>query len=538
MKVGRPNPDVKGPLPSDMVSLAERLYHMLAVRATFVVVTLSAGLLGVKVVGVAYRQVLVLSALYVALAVAIEGLRRSSRRRGLVLISVMLLVDGLYLAWCMYASGGARSPLSFLLYLHLIAVTLLASYRTGLKIALWHSLLLFVGFYAQLAGYLDPVGGSDSSPEQIASEFRNISIYYVIAFWAVALATVAFSSLNERELRRRGVDLEALASMAAQLDDVAESASAAEKLVECSSSAFEFPRAAVLIHRSGAVRVLAHKGAADIPNIGDSGVDRLIQDAWAGRRCLVVTRVDTRSNSNIAALFPGAKRVVIVPMMVEDERIGALVAEESPRRRYRIDSRVRPMVEQFASHAALVVSNVRLLEQVRTMAETDPLTNIPNRLMFDRILRRETKRADRTGESLGLLLLDIDHFKNLNDTLGHQAGDDALRVLALVLSQHCRAFDTVARYGGEEFAVIVPAAEMSECLEVAERLRAQVAGALTPAPLTVSVGVAVHEINDDPKALVKAADEALYISKRRGRDRVTAASPGLYEDSLVGSVGA
>ncbi len=509
--------NMKGPLPSEMVSLAERLSHMLVVRTTFVLVILSSGFFGVRVVGVAYQQVLILSALYLSLALAIEGLRRSMRRRGLVLISTMLLIDGLYLAWTMYASGGARSPLSFLLYVHLISVTLLASYRTGLKIALWHSLLLFVGFYSELAGFLDPLGQAARSAQEVAEEFRDVSIYYVVAFWVVAIATVAFSSLNERELRRRGLDLEALSNMAAQLDDVAETSSAAERLVECASEAFGFPRAAVLIHRSGALRTLAQKGCADAPLT--AGVDRAIQRCWEERQAIVVQRPDARHNPTLGLMFPQAKRLVIVPMIVEEERIGSLVAEESPRRRYRIDSRVRPMVEQFAAHAALVISNVRLLERVRTMAETDPLTGIPNRLLFDRTLRREMKRADRTGEDLGLLLLDIDHFKSLNDQFGHQAGDEVLMTVATALAQHCRAFDTVARYGGEEFAVIVPSAGIPECLEAAERLRAEVEGAPTIAKVTVSVGVAAYpEDGKDLQSLVKAADEALYASKRKGRN--------------------
>lgn len=529
--------NVKGPLPSEMVSLAERLSHMLLVRATFVLVVMSAGLFGVRVVGVGYRQVLVLSVLYLSLAVAIEGLRRSIRRRGLFLISVMLLIDGVYLAWAMYASGGARSPLAFLLYVHLIAVTLLASYRTGLKIALWHSLLLFVGYYSQLAGLLDPVGATGRTPEEVAAEFRHVSVYYVLAFWVVAIATVVFSSLNERELRRRGVDLEALSGMAAELDDVAETSAAAEKLVQWSSDTFDFPAAAVVVHRGGSLRVLAQRGSPDVPRAEVVGVDQLIQQVWASRHGLVTSRPDRRQNPTIAALLPTARRVVVIPMLVEEERIGALVAEESPRRRYRIHSGILPMVEQFASHAALVVSNVRLLEQVRTMAETDPLTGIPNRLMFDRTLRREMKRAERNTEPLGLLLLDIDHFKVLNDTHGHQAGDEVLRAIASTLSTHCRAFDMVARYGGEEFGVILPAAQVSECVEVAERLRAQVEEAPTISPVTVSVGIAAYPGDgSEVQELIRAADEALYASKRHGRNRVTAAGSSSDPPSLAAAV--
>jgi diguanylate cyclase (GGDEF)-like protein len=511
-----------------MVSLSERLSHMLAVRAGFVAVVASAGLLGVKVQSNLRGQLLILSALYLLLSFAVEGLRRSTGVRGLFLIGVTLLIDGIYLAWAMYVSGGPGSALSFLLYLHLIAVTLLASFRTGLKIALWHSLLLFVGFYAQLAGFLEPVGTEGKSAAQIVAEFKNHSVYYVLAFWVVALATVTFSSLNERELRRRGLDLEALSDMAADLDNATETVGATQRLVDSLSEAFRFERVAVLLARGGELRVAAQKGCAeDTISLGRQ-LDESITSAWGTRTSIIVGRPNLDRDPRLASLFPNARRLLVVPMLVEGERIGAVVAEESSSRRYRIDSRVRPMVEQFASHAALAISNVRLLEQVQMLAETDPLTGIPNRLMFDRTLHKELTRSDRSGSPFGLLLIDIDHFKNLNDTHGHQVGDDVLRQLALALQDHSRSFDTVARYGGEEFAVIVPSAEFDECSEVAERLRLEIEQLPLATPVTASIGFALYPRHGDGvDALIRAADEALYRSKKDGRNRVTAAEDKL-----------
>ncbi|MCA1703856.1 MAG: sensor domain-containing diguanylate cyclase, partial [Actinobacteria bacterium] len=496
--------------------------HMLAVRAGFVAVTACAGYLGVRVQPSLRGQLLILSGLYLLLSFAVEGLRRSSGARGLFLIGVTLLIDGVYLAWAMYVSGGPGSPLSFLLYLHLIAVTLLASFRTGLKIALWHSLLLFVGFYAQLAGLLDPVGETTRNPDQVVAHFRNVSVYYVLAFWVVAIATVAFSSLNERELRRRGLDLEALSAMAAELDNATKSSSAAECLAESLREAFNFQRVAVLFARDGELVIGAQQGCANLTTGVHRQVDSSIESAWRERTSVIRSRPSSEADPRLAGLFPDAKRLLVVPLLVEGERIGVVAAEESSNRRYRIDSRVRPMVEQFASHAALAVSNVRLLEQLQVMADTDPLTGIANRLMFDRTLHKEVSRADRSGGTLGLLLLDIDHFKALNDTHGHQVGDDVLRQIALALTDHSRSFDTVARYGGEEFVVIVPSAGVEECLEVAERLREEIATLPLAAPVTASLGLALYPLHaDGVDALVRAADDALYVSKKEGRNRVT-----------------
>ena len=137
--------------------------------------------------------------------------RKAAARRSSAL---MLMVDGVYLAWTSYATGGAVSPLRFVIALHLVTVALLASYRTGMKLALWHSLLLLVLYYAQEARCSRR---STSAPGAVGSPFEML-IAYSLIFWFVAIATASFSAVNERELRRRRVDLEALAALATRLE--------------------------------------------------------------------------------------------------------------------------------------------------------------------------------------------------------------------------------------------------------------------------------------------------------------------------------
>jgi diguanylate cyclase (GGDEF)-like protein len=517
-------------LPSEMVSLSERLSHMLAVRAGCVAVIVTAGMFGIRTEGAGRLHLLILSALYLMLALAIEGLRRLSKSRGLLLIGGMLLVDGVYLGWSMYTTGGAQSPLRFLLYIHLVAVTLLASYRTGLKIALWHSLLVFVGYYSQLAGFLDPVevrldGG------KVTTDFHRLSVYNVMAFWVVAIGTTAFSSLNEKELRRRGVDLESLAEMAAEMDNVNTTSDAARCLTHVAGDTFQFPRVAVVAPTARGIEVMSERGCDEVPAEGLTA-DPLLERAWMEHAPLVVDHLSADENPALAALFPHAGRMIIVPLFAEGAPVGALVGEESARRRYRMDGRALAVVEQFASHGALALSNVRLLEQVQRAAETDALTGLANRTVFDEALAREIGRSARSGESLGLVMMDIDHFKTLNDTHGHQVGDDVLRALGQALDEDSRDFDTVARYGGEEFVVILPGSGVSESRAVAERLRVAVERLDIPTPITASFGVACLPLNAvDAAGLVAAADRALYESKRLGRNRVTvstaAASPNV-----------
>jgi diguanylate cyclase (GGDEF)-like protein len=120
------------------------------------------------------------------------------------------------------------------------------------------------------------------------------------------------------------------------------------------------------------------------------------------------------------------------------------------------------------------------------------------------------------------MMVDVDHFKKFNDTYGHQAGDDVLKLVGGALDEASRDFDIPARYGGEEFAVILPACPSRESLVVAERLRAQVCQVDAVAPVTASAGVATFPTHaSNVESLIKAADEALYESKRLGRDRLT-----------------
>ena len=172
-------------------------------------------------------------------------------------------------------------------------------------------------------------------------------------------------------------------------------------------------------------------------------------------------------------------------------------------------------------------------EKLEFMATRDPLTNCLNRRAFVEVLEREVGHARRDGDPLSCIMLDIDHFKSVNDGFGHAAGDAAIRFVAGAVSEVTRGFDLVCRYGGEEFCVLLPAGDTAVGREVAERIREAVqeqsAAALPELKgrvLTVSLGVAALEPGDEsPMAFVDRADGALYVSKNSGRDRTTVAAP-------------
>ena len=161
----------------------------------------------------------------------------------------MLLVDGVYLGFATYVTGGTQSPLWFLLFVHLVAVTLLASYRTGLKIALWHSLVSIVSLYAQAAELIPARESAPGVVPDAGSGLGSLPVFNVTAFWIVAIVTAAFSSLNERELRRRRADSEALAAMATEMEELQRPADIADKLLDWLGESFGFGRGVVLDRR-------------------------------------------------------------------------------------------------------------------------------------------------------------------------------------------------------------------------------------------------------------------------------------------------
>lgn len=507
------------PAPGELVSLGERVAYLQALRIGFSLVVLASGLLAEQVLGRSLTDLLLVTAGYVTVSALFESARRTGRGRSLMIIGGLLLVDGIYLAWAMYATGGTQSPLRFLVYLHLIAVTLLASYRTGLKVALWHSLLFFVVFYAQAAALIAPSGGTgELTPD--SPEFTRTSVFNVLAFWLVAIGTATFSALNERELRRRQADLEDLAGMATSLQDARHPGSVAATLLEHVADSFGFKRGAVIKVEDDTTHLLAYRGpgkAVELP----SGMDEVISSVCSSKEARLLRSLGD-GNPALSVLLPFAKNLVILPLSAGGKVIGVLILEYADTSGGRIGKRVLDAIGQFAAHGALALKGAELTAQIQQMANTDPLTGLANRRTFQSTLEREISRTTRTGEPVTLMMLDLDHFKTFNDTFGHQAGDEVLRDVGRALIDASRGFDTPARYGGEEFAIILPACSAMESLAVAERLRIAIAAIDAPAPVKASAGVATCPTHaGDAETLIAAADEALYESKRAGRDRLS-----------------
>jgi diguanylate cyclase (GGDEF)-like protein len=221
-----------------------------------------------------------------------------------------------------------------------------------------------------------------------------------------------------------------------------------------------------------------------------------------------------------------------------EHRIGAM---SIIRRGKEFDSGQRDVLRYLIGQAAVSIENVELHELVAEQAVTDELTRLPNNRGFRTWIATEAARAGRFNHELSLLMLDIDDFKQVNDTYGHLQGDEVLRMVGDVLRAESRGVDEPARYGGEEFAVGLPETGPEGAVEFAERVRDRIARTEIPKlggggaiRVTASVGVATGVTNIDPRTLIDAADQALYRAKRAGKNRTERADLG----RVVGTDGA
>jgi diguanylate cyclase len=190
---------------------------------------------------------------------------------------------------------------------------------------------------------------------------------------------------------------------------------------------------------------------------------------------------------------------------------------------------VNRQLEQRLEVSSSEIARLRQdLDELKREATTDPLTGLANRKLFDVSLREAALTAEEDKNFLSLLMIDIDFFKQFNDTHGHQLGDQVLKLVSKSLTDCIKGKDTAARYGGEEFSVVLPETRLKDAVMVGETIRRQVAsrkltnrrtGAVL-GQVTLSVGVAEYEFGESLGAFVHRADEALYMAKRKGRNRV------------------
>lgn len=262
------------------------------------------------------------------------------------------------------------------------------------------------------------------------------------------------------------------------------------------------------------------------------------EECWALRQGRLHMVTDAEKNTDYALrcqhLGDAKGAYLCIPMIAQGETIGVLhlcdgTAESMQHGKVWIKTKKRLLLN-VTEQISLAIANLKLRETLRNLAIRDPLTGLFNRRYMEESLEREQGLAERKNTPLGIIMLDIDHFKRFNDTFGHDAGDTLLREFGGFLKQHIRVSDIACRYGGEEFTVILPEAGVETVRHRAELLREGVKNMQVQynhellGVITVSLGVAVFpQHGSTTQAVLQAADACLYAAKEAGRNRVCVA---------------
>lgn len=243
-------------------------------------------------------------------------------------------------------------------------------------------------------------------------------------------------------------------------------------------------------------------------------------ECWALRRGQVHAVADRDADVPCHHLAASVEAYSCMPLLAHGDIVGLLYLDGIP-------DAGTTRLPLFAENIALALANFRLQQSLREQSIRDPLTHLFNRRYLEESLNLELARANRSDAPLGLMMIDVDHFKRFNDTFGHDAGDTVLRAVGQALPGQVRAGDVVCRYGGEEFTVILPDADLDLTLKRAEEIRQAVMALAVRhqkqslAQVTVSIGVAARPLHGDTaESLLASADAALYRAKVNGRNRV------------------
>lgn len=248
---------------------------------------------------------------------------------------------------------------------------------------------------------------------------------------------------------------------------------------------------------------------------------------WALRRGRLHV-IDSLCKGLACHISSNVQAGLCVPMITQGETLGVFYL------RGQEEDIPLPFNQQLAvttcEQIALALGNLRLRETLRSQSILDPLTGLYNRRFMEETLAREIRRAERNQRSLNLIMLDIDHFKEFNDTFGHEAGDAVLRELGQMLKDNTRGSDVSCRFGGEEFVLILPETTAEDARQRAEELREKsrrltvILRGQSLGIITISLGLAAYPNHATTgEALLHAADKALYRAKAEGRDRVVIA---------------
>lgn len=289
---------------------------------------------------------------------------------------------------------------------------------------------------------------------------------------------------------------------------------------------------AVIVEQSGELRVTAQRS---IHGLSDPSGIEPIRHCLASNKQITVTLPANISVDAVLTRFR-PRQLVLIPLAFKGVPLGLFLLA----RAHDFSQHAHRMMSLFQQSFALALNNAQAHHQLQHLAVIDPLTGLYNRRFGLARLGEELQRAARADSSLGVLMLDVDHFKAINDDHGHLAGDRVLAQVADRLKQICREGDITVRYGGEEFLILLPGASPDNALSLAERICRAINELVVDCgslglKVTISIGVACYPDQDidRPEQLIERADDALYRAKQAGRNRVQSCPSSAVRDRSV-----
>lgn len=340
---------------------------------------------------------------------------------------------------------------------------------------------------------------------------------------SMALQNAGLYSLE----RQRAAQLRAINSIAQEMNAVLDLKELFRKIGPLIQQAFHVPHVSILVKQEEDLILMASSGS--LTSLHEEGGlippdSQLCAQAFATAKTVIEN--DVKALHDYVPLCHETASRISIPLVSFGQVLGMLVLDSNKLRSFS-DDEVHPL-ESVAGICATAIQNAHYVERVKQLAYLDGLTGIFNRRYFELRIVEEIERARRFNGSMSVIMIDIDHFKKLNDEFGHLLGDEVLRQVSSVFNQHLRKTDVVCRYGGEEFAIVLSQTDPNYSLSIAEKLRKSVeewSFPGVPRAVTISAGAATYPAHGTTRdELVKAADAALYVAKQAGRNYVCLAN--------------
>ncbi len=381
----------------------------------------------------------------------------------------------------------------------------------------------------------DNISFQNRNFEILTLPFRQENDYWLVR---IILKDISTFVRLEKELLKRNKELIITNTLSSAFISSENMDFVMEDLIEKVLLITDFHTGWLIMNESSCLRLKASRGISPdmTMHIAGGGIDALCNDALKIRDPLYI--VEHAALANMPQFREeGISFLLVIPLISNFQALGLLFLASRVERD--LDFDFAALLSLVGNHVSHIIDKIKLFQETRRLSITDGLTGLYNSRHFYENLDLEIARTKRYGNSFSLILIDIDDFKKLNDTYGHQAGDEVLRGLAHILRSVSRETDIVARFGGEEFIMILPNTSEEEAFALAERLIKAVQQtwiAITATEnvnITVSGGLASYPQNaSSSKALINAADNAMYAAKAAGKNTVMCYQGKIHEANI------